>query len=171
VRCFSFRHLQWPLTLDESRLLTLVAEDNAIEDTIYHLHRALNAGRIDLERFLRVITTSLASCVKKYINAHLEHALSGRRTIHETGLNREDPCGDAYGLDWIWMVLIENKGLSRIGMRKFLSLLADFISLYVGFSESALQQAVASTSKTGASKINLRSDSGYQIRSPKQYTC
>jgi len=31
----------------------LVAEDNAIEDTIYHLHRALNAGRVDLERFLR----------------------------------------------------------------------------------------------------------------------
>lgn len=37
-----------------SRLINLVAEDNAIEDTIYHLHRALNAGRIDLERFLRV---------------------------------------------------------------------------------------------------------------------
>jgi len=31
-----------------------VAEDNAIEDAIYHLHRALNAGRIDLEKFLRV---------------------------------------------------------------------------------------------------------------------
>lgn len=36
------------------RLVDLVAEDNAIEDTIYHLHRALNAGRIDLDRFLRV---------------------------------------------------------------------------------------------------------------------
>lgn len=35
-------------------MINLVAEDNAIEDTIYHLHRALNAGRIDLERFLRV---------------------------------------------------------------------------------------------------------------------
>lgn len=34
--------------------MSLVAEDNAIEDTIYHLHRALNSGRIDLERFLRV---------------------------------------------------------------------------------------------------------------------
>jgi ESCRT-I complex subunit TSG101 len=38
----------------DDRLINLVAEDNAIEDTIYHLHRALNAGRIDLERFLRV---------------------------------------------------------------------------------------------------------------------
>lgn len=36
------------------RLINLVAEDNAIEDTVYHLHRALNAGRIDLDRFLRV---------------------------------------------------------------------------------------------------------------------
>jgi len=36
------------------RLINLVAEDNAIEDAIYHLHRALNAGRIDLEKFLRV---------------------------------------------------------------------------------------------------------------------
>ena len=36
------------------RLIDLVAEDNAIEDTIYHLHRALNADRIDLDRFLRV---------------------------------------------------------------------------------------------------------------------
>ena len=40
--------------LQYNRLINLVAEDNAIEDTIYHLHRALNAGRIDLERFLRV---------------------------------------------------------------------------------------------------------------------
>jgi hypothetical protein len=39
---------------DSSRLINLVAEDNAIEDAIYHLHRALNTGRIDLERFLRV---------------------------------------------------------------------------------------------------------------------
>ncbi|KII88560.1 hypothetical protein PLICRDRAFT_698920 [Plicaturopsis crispa FD-325 SS-3] len=36
-----------------NQLVNLVAEDNAIEDTIYHLHRALNTGRIDLERFLR----------------------------------------------------------------------------------------------------------------------
>ncbi|KAF8503348.1 UEV-domain-containing protein [Russula emetica] len=36
-----------------NQVVDLVAEDNAIEDTIYHLHRALNAGRIDLDRFLR----------------------------------------------------------------------------------------------------------------------
>ncbi|KAI9566462.1 UEV-domain-containing protein [Boletus coccyginus] len=36
-----------------NQLINLVAEDNAIEDTVYHLHRALNTGRIDLERFLR----------------------------------------------------------------------------------------------------------------------
>ncbi|EIW60466.1 UEV-domain-containing protein [Trametes versicolor FP-101664 SS1] len=40
-------------TIVHNQLVNLVAEDNAIEDTIYHLHRALNAGRVDLERFLR----------------------------------------------------------------------------------------------------------------------
>ncbi|OBZ75308.1 hypothetical protein A0H81_04396 [Grifola frondosa] len=40
-------------TIVYNQLINLVAEDNAIEDTIYHLHRALNSGRIDLERFLR----------------------------------------------------------------------------------------------------------------------
>ena len=37
-----------------NRLINLVAEDNAIEDTIYHLHRALNAGKLDLDKFLKV---------------------------------------------------------------------------------------------------------------------
>lgn len=40
-----------------NRLINLIADDNAIEDTIYHLHRALNVGRIDLDRFLRVSVT------------------------------------------------------------------------------------------------------------------
>ncbi|KAJ3515816.1 hypothetical protein NLJ89_g1531 [Agrocybe chaxingu] len=40
-------------TIVDNQLINLIADDNAIEDTIYHLHRALNAGRIDLERFLR----------------------------------------------------------------------------------------------------------------------
>lgn len=44
------------------RLIDLVAEDNAIEDTMYHLHRALNAGRIDLDRFLRVRVVSACIC-------------------------------------------------------------------------------------------------------------
>ena len=40
------------------RLIDLVAEDNAIEDTIYHLARALDAERIDLNTFLKVLTSS-----------------------------------------------------------------------------------------------------------------
>jgi len=40
-------------TIVHNQLINLIADDNAIEDTIYHLHRALNVGRIDLERFLR----------------------------------------------------------------------------------------------------------------------
>ena len=37
-----------------TRLIDLVAEDNAIEDTIYHMTRALDAERVDLDRFLKV---------------------------------------------------------------------------------------------------------------------
>lgn len=44
-------------TIVHNQLIDLIAEDNAIEDTMYHLHRALNAGRIDLERFLRTTRT------------------------------------------------------------------------------------------------------------------
>lgn len=37
------------------RLVDLVAEDNAIEDTIYHMTRALDAERVDLDRYLKSI--------------------------------------------------------------------------------------------------------------------
>lgn len=57
--CPSFLHFAvWRELIISQRLINLVAEDNAIEDTIYHLHRALNTGRIDLDRFLRVCTPS-----------------------------------------------------------------------------------------------------------------
>ncbi|KAI0736986.1 UEV-domain-containing protein [Fomitopsis betulina] len=46
-------------TIVHNQLVNLVAEDNSIEDTIYHLHRALNSGRIDLEKFIRT-TRALA---------------------------------------------------------------------------------------------------------------
>ena len=44
------------------RLLDLIAEDNAYEDTIYHLGRAFNMDArepADLERFLKVSGTFL----------------------------------------------------------------------------------------------------------------
>ncbi|KAJ3823584.1 Vps23 core domain-containing protein [Lentinula raphanica] len=40
-------------TIVHNQLIDLIAEDNAIEDTIYHLHRALNSGSIELDRFLK----------------------------------------------------------------------------------------------------------------------
>ncbi|KZO95258.1 UEV-domain-containing protein [Calocera viscosa TUFC12733] len=46
-------------TIVGNQLIDLVAEDNAIEDTMYHLHRALNSGRIDLDRFIKT-TRALA---------------------------------------------------------------------------------------------------------------
>lgn len=38
-----------------ARLIDLVAEDNALSDTMYHLTRALEAERIDLDRYLKAV--------------------------------------------------------------------------------------------------------------------
>ncbi|ORY23215.1 UEV domain-domain-containing protein [Naematelia encephala] len=45
------------ISIVHNQLIDLVAEDNAIEDTIYHMTRALDAERIDLDRFLKSIRT------------------------------------------------------------------------------------------------------------------
>ncbi|TCD69734.1 hypothetical protein EIP91_006501 [Steccherinum ochraceum] len=58
-----------------NQLINLVAEDNAIEDTMYHLHRALNAGRIDLERFLK--TTRVLAEEQFMKRALIEKILTG----------------------------------------------------------------------------------------------
>ncbi|KAA1469486.1 UEV-domain-containing protein [Dentipellis sp. KUC8613] len=59
-----------------NQLVDLVADDNTIEDTIYHLHRALNAGRIDLDRFLRT-TRVLAEeqFMKRALIEKIQHGL------------------------------------------------------------------------------------------------
>jgi ESCRT-I complex subunit TSG101 len=68
------------------RLINLVADDNAIEDTIYHLHRALNTNRIDLERFLRVsgVPPNLYHTLTTHRN--LVDPCASRGAIHETCL-------------------------------------------------------------------------------------
>ena len=92
--------------LQYNRLINLVAEDNAIEDTIYHLHRALNAGRIDLERFLRVrhlwhlALFRLCDRSLYLITAHTDHAHTCRRAVHEEGVNREDSSRHTHGRFW-----------------------------------------------------------------------
>ncbi|OWT36416.1 ESCRT-I complex subunit TSG101 [Cryptococcus neoformans Bt1] len=43
------------ISIVHNQLVDLVAEDNAIEDTIYHMTRALDAERVDLDRYLKSI--------------------------------------------------------------------------------------------------------------------
>ncbi|WWC86316.1 uncharacterized protein L201_001189 [Kwoniella dendrophila CBS 6074] len=43
------------ISIVHNQLIDLVAEDNAIEDTIYHMTRALDAERVDLDRYLKSI--------------------------------------------------------------------------------------------------------------------
>ncbi|PWY99571.1 UEV-domain-containing protein [Testicularia cyperi] len=56
-----------------NQLVELVAEDNAIEDTLYQLGRALNAERIDLDRFLKQ-TRMLAR--EQFMKRALAHKIS-----------------------------------------------------------------------------------------------
>jgi ESCRT-I complex subunit TSG101 len=41
----------WPLY---EQLIRLVAEDNAVADTLYHLGRALDTGAVSLDMYLKV---------------------------------------------------------------------------------------------------------------------
>ncbi|KAF9480130.1 UEV-domain-containing protein [Pholiota conissans] len=69
-----------------NQLINLIADDNAIEDTIYHLHRALNAGRIDLERFLRA-TRVLAEeqFMKRALIEKIQNSVSSSGTPADWG--------------------------------------------------------------------------------------
>jgi hypothetical protein len=68
-----------------SRLIDLVAEDNAIEDTIYHMTRALDNERIDLDRYMKVFLP-VPSISAQLIT--LGNPKSGKRTVHETSPHR-----------------------------------------------------------------------------------
>jgi len=73
------------------RLVDLVAEDNAIEDAMYHLHRALNAGRLDLDRFIKVpsVFPSIHWNNSKLVST-LDYKRTCGGTVHETCLDREN---------------------------------------------------------------------------------
>ncbi|EDR14818.1 uncharacterized protein LACBIDRAFT_305951 [Laccaria bicolor S238N-H82] len=62
-----------------NQLINLIADDHSIEDTVYHLHRALNTGRIDLERFLR--TTRVLAEEQFMKRALIEKILTGISTL------------------------------------------------------------------------------------------
>lgn len=71
-------------TIVHNQLINLVAEDNAIEDTIYHLHRALNTGRIELERFLR---TTRALAEEQFMKRALAEKILAGIPMRESGLS------------------------------------------------------------------------------------
>lgn len=58
-----------------NQLITLVAEDMAIEDTIYHLHRALAAGRMGVGEWMR--TTRVLAEEQFMKRALVEKILAG----------------------------------------------------------------------------------------------
>lgn len=75
------------------RLIDLVAEDNAIEDTIYHMTRALDNERVDLDRFLKVrrVGRFLPVCCCLVLISGDPISRSG--TVYEAGTHRADSAG------------------------------------------------------------------------------
>lgn len=76
----------YPRLTFRTRLINLIAEDHAIEDTIYHLHRALNDGRLELDKFLKVrrcLIIHKEGVVKPYI----DHDTTCGRAIYEESLD------------------------------------------------------------------------------------
>ncbi|OCF41805.1 ESCRT-I complex subunit TSG101 [Kwoniella heveanensis CBS 569] len=63
------------ISIVHNQLIDLVAEDNAIEDTIYHMTRALDAERVDLDRYLKSIRLLAREQYMK--RALIERILSG----------------------------------------------------------------------------------------------
>jgi hypothetical protein len=87
-------------------LIDLVAEDNAIEDTIYHLTRALDAERIDLDRFLKVNTVLCAAFPLVPLENHdadtslIANPDIGQGAVSETCADRKDHHGAARPMRW-----------------------------------------------------------------------
>ena len=76
------------------RLFDLVAEDNAIVDTIYYLSRALNSEVIDLATFMKVKKKgkclSLGALFMALIFS-IAHESSQQRAIYEACFASKDP--------------------------------------------------------------------------------
>ncbi|WVR05945.1 hypothetical protein IAU60_002972 [Kwoniella sp. DSM 27419] len=69
------------ISIVHNQLIDLVAEDNAIEDTIYHMTRAFDAERIDLDRYLKSIR-SLAreQYMKRALIERILHGMGQKQT-------------------------------------------------------------------------------------------
>lgn len=99
VRAVDWRLEIWTYSRGMYRLINLVAEDNAIEDTIYHLHRALNAGRLDLDKFLRVqppCSCNICTVLSDGCRC-TDRQTIGRGAIHEARADREDNLTTSHG--------------------------------------------------------------------------
>lgn len=84
-----------------SRLLDLVAEDNALEDTIYHLGRAFNADARtaeELERFLKVRNTIvLCEAMFGLTPCAPENTFAISRAVHAEIFDKQDIAGIGTG--------------------------------------------------------------------------
>ena len=82
---------------------------------MYHLHRALNAGRIDLDRFLRVASPCLCTTARALTTRIVtDNSGARRRAIHEARAHRAHPDLPSHG-----RVRPSGVGLSWIRARRY----------------------------------------------------
>jgi ESCRT-I complex subunit TSG101 len=96
---------------DVRRLIDLVAEDNAIEDTIYHMTRALDSERIDLDRYMKV---SIWACQSDILADRPVYSYIGEGTVYKAGTHRAYP--PRHGTDTRMVALLAEKR-RRLGVR------------------------------------------------------
>jgi len=67
------------------QLIQLVADDHAIEDTIFYLSKGIGQGKMDLEGFLKVVASSFT--IALYTDLILECSESEPRAIYDTSIS------------------------------------------------------------------------------------
>lgn len=73
------------------RLFELVADDNAISDTVYFLAKALNSERIDLATFMKVNMQAIVNLAQfSKILSFIVHTNVIKGTIYEESINQEN---------------------------------------------------------------------------------
>ncbi|KAL0074274.1 hypothetical protein F4703DRAFT_1360607 [Phycomyces blakesleeanus] len=77
-------------TVVYNQMFDLVADDNAVVDTIYYLSKALNSECIDLATFMKVKKNRSFNPPRYLFYIYLVYTIPGKRTVYETCTPKED---------------------------------------------------------------------------------
>lgn len=72
------------------RIFELVADDNAISDTVYFLAKALNSERIDLAQFMKVRNYWCLCNALLNPSTNIVHSYVIQRAVYEESINQKN---------------------------------------------------------------------------------